>query len=221
MHKSEHKGSSQNGKTTPNHQMRRNSERSRRSAGFAVIALAASAGGLQALSQILSTLPADFPVPLAVIQHRTTKSPNLLARVLARQTRLKVKTATDGEQMHPGTVYIAPPDQHLLINTDHTLALSDGRRIRHVLSSANPPFTSAAHTFKNRVIAVVLTGGDSDATDGVQSVKAAGGIVIVQDQATSEHFAMPKAAIETSCGDYVLPLNQSGPTLLRFVRAGH
>jgi len=184
---------------------------------YKLIVLAASAGGVQALGKILSTLPADFPVPLAVVQHRSAKPPHLLSRVLGRKTALTVKNAESGEPMRAGTVYLAPPDQHLVVKTDHQLGLTDGRKIRHLRSSANPLFSSAAEAFKDQVIAVVLTGGDADATDGIQDVKAAGGTVIAQDETTSEQFAMPRSAIATGCVAYVLPVDEIGPAILRLV----
>jgi len=186
---------------------------------YELVVIAASAGGVKALEQLLSALPADFPVPIAVVQHRTTREPNLLARVLGRHTPLIVKTAEQSEAMHPGTVYLAPPDLHLTVGEDQRLALTDGHRIRHVMSSANPLFASAAAVFGSRVIAVVLTGSGRDATDGVQTVKTRGGIVIAQDRATSTMFAMPRSAIETGCVDRVLPLEEIAPTLVRLVTA--
>lgn len=186
---------------------------------YEMVVMAASAGGLNALSRILSTLPADFPVPIAVVQHRSAKPPHLLSKVLGRKTELHVKDAAEGESVLAGNVYIAPADRHLSL-ADHKFALTDHRKIRHVRSSANPLFTSAAEAYKGKVIAVVLTGGDSDATDGVQSVKDAGGVVIAQDAATSEHFAMPKSAIATGCVDYVLPVEKIGPAILKLVKTG-
>lgn len=141
---------------------------------YDLVVIAASAGGVKALEQLLAALPADFPVPIAIVQHRTTREPNLLARVLSRHTPLVVKTAEQSEEMQPGTVYLAPPDLHLTIGGDRRLVLTDGHRIRQVLSSANPLFSSAAAAFGSRVIAVVLTGSDRDATDGVQTVKIRG-----------------------------------------------
>jgi two-component system chemotaxis response regulator CheB len=193
------------------------SEGRRRTRRYDLVVMAASAGGVQALQAVLSALPADFPAPIAVIQHRSTKLPNLLARVLARRTPLAVKTAGPSEAMQPGTVYLAPPDLHLTVHRDGSFGLSDGRKIRHVRSSANPLFESAAEAFGGRVIAVVLTGGDRDATDGVQSVKAHGGTVIAQDEATSQCFGMPRSAIETGCVDWVLPLDKIAPTLVDLV----
>ena len=182
-----------------------------------VIVLAASVGGVKALGEVLSALPATLPVPVLIVQHRSLKPPNLLAQVLGRKTGLRVKFAEEGESLREGTVYLALPDKHLFIHQDHTLGFVDGVKIRHLLSSANPLFTFAAAVFKQSVIAVVLTGGDSDATEGVRSVKAAGGVVIAQDEATSECFSMPKSAIHTGCVDYILPLNEIGPALRHWV----
>jgi two-component system chemotaxis response regulator CheB len=189
----------------------------RRPRRYDLVVMAASAGGIHALQAVLSALPADFPVPIAVVQHRTMSQPNLLAAVLSRHTRLAVKIAKHAEAMHPGTVYLAPPHLHLTVREDLHLALTDGHKIRHVLSSANPLFASAAEACGGRVIAVVLTGYDRDATDGVQSVKAHGRMIIAQDEATSAHFDMPRSAIETGCVDWVLPLAQIAPTLVDLV----
>jgi two-component system chemotaxis response regulator CheB len=182
--------------------------------------LAASAGGVTAVRHLLSTLPADLPVPIVLVQHRSAKLPFLLADVLARRTALTVKNVVEGERLQAGTVYVAPPDQHLRITMDHTVALSDGHRVRHVLSSANPLFSSVADVFHNRVIAVVLTGWGADATDGVQAVSQAGGVVIAQDQASAEQFAMPRSAIQTGCVDYILSLDEIGPVLLQLLKTG-
>ena len=173
---------------------------------YALVVMAASAGGIQALQRVLSGLPPDFPLPIAIVQHRTGNPPNLLARVLGRHTALRVKSAEEGEVMVPGTVYLAPPREHLVIRRNEQLMLADGRKIRHVRSSANPLFASAAQVYGDGVIAVVLTGGDSDATDGVQAVRQRGGIVIAQDEPTSLVFGMPRSAIDSGAVSAILPL---------------
>ncbi|HEX6900756.1 MAG TPA: chemotaxis protein CheB [Thermoanaerobaculia bacterium] len=189
--------------------------------GFGLVTVAASAGGLAALKEILGALPADFPAPVAVVLHRTVNPPNLLPQVLSRWTSLRVKTAEEGERLRPGTIYVAPPDQHLLIGPDGICALIDGhQRILYLLSSADPLFSSAADVFQGSLIAVVLSGGGHDATGGVQAVKAKGGVVIAQDQATSQAFGMPGSAIETGCVDHVLPIQEIGPALLRLTGRG-
>jgi two-component system chemotaxis response regulator CheB len=182
---------------------------------FSLVVVAASAGGVQALQRLLGGLPPDFPLPVVVVQHRTGTKPNLLAHVLDRHTALKVKNAEAGELPSAGTVYLAPPGEHLVVQRDRTLALFDGHKIRHVRSSANPLFASAAQVVGEGAIAVVLTGGDRDATDGVQTVKRCGGVVIAQDQASSAVFGMPRSAIETGCVDAVLPLADIAPELVR------
>jgi two-component system chemotaxis response regulator CheB len=187
---------------------------------FDIVVIAASMGGVQALGEVLAGLGKDFPLPIVVVQHRTAHRPWLLHEVLGRKTELHVKYPLNGEKLLPGTVYIAPHETHLIIDPAHRVELTDHRRIRGVRPSANPLFVSAAHVFKNHVIAAVLTGGDSDATDGVQSVREGGGVVIAQDQRSSEVGSMPRAAVETGCVDYVLPLNKIAKALKDLVNKG-
>jgi two-component system chemotaxis response regulator CheB len=177
-----------------------------------LIVIAASAGGIQATSHVLANLPRDFPAAVAVIQHRSRRPYGYLDRILNRVSRLPVVLATDGQPIEPGVVYVARSDQHLTV-TDHHFAHTDGRRISFVWSSANPLLESAAPKFRDRLIAVVLSGGGSDATDGVQSVKAHGGIVIAQDQATAQVWGMPGSAVRSGSVDYVLPLDAIAPAL--------
>ena len=188
-------------------------------APYDLIAIVASAGGLRAMETILAWLPRDFPVPIAIVQHRTSERPEVLARVLSRHCRLVVKLVSPGEALRPGVVYVAAPQLHLVVNEDRSLGCIDGHRVRHVLSSANPLFESAARVLGARVIAVVLTGYDSDGTDGVQAVHQAGGIVIAQDEATSRVFAMPQSAIATGAVDRVLPIEAIGQALVELATA--
>jgi len=194
---------------------------SRRSSAYDLIAIAASAGGIAALLRILRALPADLALPMVIVQHRSAHRPEMLPRVLERATGLRVKLAERGELLTAGTIYVAPADYHLVVQPDRTLHFMDGRRIKYVLSSANPLFESAAKVLKNRVIAVVLTGSGTDATDGVQTVKEMGGIVIVQNPEEAEHPSMPASAIQSGAVDYVLPLDQIPPLLLRLATANH
>jgi two-component system chemotaxis response regulator CheB len=185
---------------------------------FDLVVIAASAGGVQALGTLLSALPPDFPIPVAIVLHRTTQLPNLLADVLGRRTRLPVKLVEQLEPLRPGTVYLAPPDLHFMVRLGGTAYLTDGRKIRFVRSSANPLFESAAEALGGRVLAVVLTGFGRNGTDGVQVVRAHGGTVIAQDRGTSEQFGMPQSAIATGCVSRVLPLREIGPALVQLVR---
>ena len=187
---------------------------------YDLVVIAASVGGIQALREILSHLPADYPIPIAIVQHRTSQSPDRLPHVLSRWTRLPVARALEGEHINPGRVYLAPPSTHLIIQPDRSFGFVDGRKIHHVRSSADPLMMSAAAHLGPRVLAIVLTGGDADAREGVKAVKAAGGTVIAQDEASSQCFGMPGAAIRTGVVDYILPLPEIGPMLLRLACQG-
>jgi two-component system chemotaxis response regulator CheB len=182
---------------------------------FDLVVIGGSQGGLQALREILEDLPVDFPLPIAVVLHRTAQQPNLLRDVLQRWTPLSVTPVhASGLVLEPGRVYLAPPDMHLSVHADRKLELSDGRRIRGVLSSANPLFESAADVLGGRVVAVVLSGRGFDATDGVQAVRSRGGVVIAQDEATSDQFSMPRSAIASGAVDMVLPIERIGAALV-------
>jgi len=190
------------------------------SAAFNVVALAASAGGLTALSRVLTELPADFPAALLVVQHLDPHHRSLMADILGRRTALRVKQAAEGDRFLPGTVYIAPPDRHLLVNPDGTLSLSRTELVHFVRPSADLLFESVAATSKQRAIAVVLTGTGVDGTMGVRAIKKMGGTVIVQNEQTSEFFGMPSAAIQTGCADFILPLDEIPKALLALVVRG-
>ena len=178
-----------------------------------VVVVAASAGGLQALRQVLSDLPPTFPAALVIVQHRAPTRASIFEDLLQRVTSLPVIRIRGGEQLATGTIYVAPPDLHAVVTPEGLLDVRDGKRIRHVRSSANPLFETAAKAFGPRAIALVLTGGGSDATDGVQAIHTHGGVVIVQDEASSLVFGMPRSAIATGAVSYVVPLNAIGRLL--------
>ncbi|HWP41913.1 MAG TPA: chemotaxis protein CheB [Blastocatellia bacterium] len=184
-----------------------------------VVALASSAGGLRALTNVLSALPSDFPTPITVVQHLDPHHPSFMAKILARRTKLKVKQAEEGDILERGIVYIAPPDKHLLVNQDGTISLSHSELVHFVRPSADLMFESVAASYKDRAIAVVLTGSGQDGTMGIEAIKKMGGTVIAQDQATSEFFGMPGAAISSGNVDMVLPLSDIAPALVRLVAA--
>lgn len=189
---------------------------------YDAVVIVASVGGVAAAGAILSQLPAAFPIPILLVQHRSSEKPSYLAEVLQRSTELHVKRAVEGEEFLPGVVYIAPPNRHLTVTKRHTLAFTDGKtRVRHVLSAGDPLFTSAADAFGTGVIAVVLTGMDANGSRGVVQVKRCGGVVLAQDRATSEWFQMPEAAIATGCVDKVLPIREIGTELMRLAITGH
>jgi two-component system chemotaxis response regulator CheB len=181
------------------------------------VAVAASAGGLQALSELLAALPREFLAPIVIVQHLDRRHPSLLAGILLRRTQLPVKEAQAGDVLRPGNVYIAPPDQHLLVNRDGTLSLTHTELVHFVRPSADLLFESVAASYNNRAIAVVLTGSGSDGALGVKAVKKRGGQVIVEDPASAEFSGMPGAAVETGSVDRVLRLKEIAPALVALV----
>ena len=186
-------------------------------AAFDIVAIAASAGGVTALIKVLSTLPAEFTAAIAIVQHLAPQYPSLMAEILSRRTAISVKQAEEGDILTPGTAYIATPDHHLLINGDGTFSLSQSEPIRFLRPSADLLFESVAATYKNRAIALVLTGTGSDGTIGVEAIKKMGGTVIVQDVKTAEFCGMPSAVIQAGNVDFILPLNEISSTLVTLV----
>jgi two-component system, chemotaxis family, protein-glutamate methylesterase/glutaminase len=189
-------------------------------AAFDVVAMAASAGGLGALGRVLADLPCAFPAPFVVVQHLDPRHRSLMAEILGRRTQLRVKQAQDGDYLAPATVYVAPPDRHLLVNPDGSLSLSQSELVHFVRPSADLLFESVAASYKDRAIAVVLTGTGSDGTMGVKAIKKMGGVVIAQDEESSDFFGMPGAAIQTGSVDFILPLGEIPSTLIRLVMRG-
>ena len=187
---------------------------------YDIIALAASAGGLRALSEVLAGLPREFPAAIVVVQHLDRRHRSLMADILSRRTPLHVKEAEEGDHLSPGTVYIAPPNRHLLVNPDGTLSLSQSELVHFVRPLADLLFESVVASFKDRAIAVVLTGTGSDGSMGVKAIKKMDGTVIVQDERSAEFFGMPGAAMQTGSADFVLPLEEISSTLVTLVLKG-
>ena len=174
----------------------------------AIVGVAASLGGLSALSRVLAGLPADFPLPVLVVQHLSPRAPGLLPGLLAGRTALRVEPAKEGDRPAPGTVYVAPPGHHLLVRADGALGLSDAGRENFCRPSADVLFRSLAGTFGPGAVAVVLTGLGVDGGRGVEAVVEAGGIALAQDEAGAEAPGMPCAAVDIGRADLILPLDR-------------
>jgi two-component system chemotaxis response regulator CheB len=190
---------------------------------FPVIAMAASVGGLKALSIILGGLPTDFPAAIAIVMHISPDHKSLLAEILKCRTQLQVQQAHTGDVLVPSKVFVAPPNHHLFVVKGDRLKLSSSHaeKIHFARPSAEPLFASVAKVYGKNAIAVVLTGGDGDGSFGVQIVKDKGGTVIAQDRPTSENFSMPETSIKTGDVDYILPLDQIAPMLIALVWMGN
>jgi two-component system chemotaxis response regulator CheB len=187
-----------------------------------LIAIAASAGGLKALSVILGGLPEDFPAAIAIVMHLCPDHKSFLAEILNCRTPLKVKEAHTGDILCHSSVFVAPPNHHIFVVKGGSLELSSSssEKVHHARPSAEPLFASVADVYKKNAIAVVLTGGDGDGSIGVQIIKDKGGKVIAQDRPTSQDFSMPETSIKTGDVDFILPLNEIAPKLIELVGAG-
>ena len=188
--------------------------------GFRLVVVASSAGGVQALMQLVADIPNDFQPSIVVVQHVDPRHRSLLVDILSRRSTLEVSSVEEGTRLAPGAIYVAPPGLHVLVNPDATLSLSRADLVHFVRPSADLLFESAAASFTDQVIAVVLTGTGQDGAGGTEAVKKMGGTVIVQDETTSAYFGMPGAAIATGCVDFILPLDEIGDALMKLTRSG-
>ena len=182
-----------------------------------VVVIGASAGGVAALVALVKALPPDFPAPICVVLHLPADSPSLLPQLLGAASALPVRHPRDGEIVRAGVIYLAPPDHHLLLEDDRVL-VTRGPKENRFRPSIDALFRSAAYTYGPRVIGVVLTGYLDDGTSGLWSVQRMGGRAIVQDPYDAEQPSMPANALQFVAADYVVPLAQVGPLLVRLAQ---
>jgi two-component system chemotaxis response regulator CheB len=183
---------------------------------YDVVAIGASAGGVEALHAVVSTLPADLPVAVLIVQHLDPRHKSLLPSLLGRRTRLPVRQAVHGEPIRSGTIYIAPPDMHLLVGGGQ-LELSHSQLVHFTRPSIDLLFESVAGAYGERAIGVILTGSGVDGATGVSAIKRVGGTTIVQAPEHAAHPGMPQAACATGCVDYRLPLEEIGLAIVELV----
>jgi two-component system, chemotaxis family, protein-glutamate methylesterase/glutaminase len=186
---------------------------------YELVAIGASWGGLQAVEAVLDGLPDGFTTPIAIAQHRAVDSGSgALSRMLSLRSGHDVCEAGDKDAIEPGRVYVAPPDYHLLVEPTG-FALSTDELVQYSRPSIDVLLDSAADTYGERLIGVVLTGANEDGAYGITRVKRRGGLTIAQDPATAARREMPEAAIATGAIDHVLALEAIGPALGELVGA--
>lgn len=171
---------------------------------YDLIAVGASAGGLQALTEMLKPLPVSFP-GIVVVQHLDPSHKSHLAALLERKTAKQVKQAQHGEPILPGLVYIAPPDEHLLVGPGK-IQLAHSQLVHFSRPSIDLLFESVAGMYGSRSIGVILSGSNRDGAVGIRTIKEAGGTTLAQDPSTSDFKTMPQAAISTGCVDFVVAI---------------
>jgi two-component system chemotaxis response regulator CheB len=159
------------------------------------VAIGGSAGALEALTALLAGLPAGWRTAILLVVHVRPEPPNLLPEVLALRTRLEVREARDKEPIAPATIYVAPPDYHLLVERERTLSLSRDPAVHYTRPAIDVLFESAAAAFGPALAAVLLTGANDDGARGLAAIRAAGGRVAIQDPATAASRTMPAAGL--------------------------
>ena len=178
-----------------------------------VVAIGASAGGVNALLALCGLLPANFPAAVLVVLH-VGQNPSVLPMLLSSRGHNRARHGENGLEIETGTIYVAPPDRHMLVEQGR-IVLSKGAKEHHTRPAVDPLFRSAALDYGPRVVGVVLTGRLDDGTAGLRAIKDCGGMAIVQDPADAEYPAMPRNAMQSVEIDRCVPLASMPRTLMQ------
>ncbi|MBE9009177.1 chemotaxis response regulator protein-glutamate methylesterase [Pseudanabaenaceae cyanobacterium LEGE 13415] len=184
-----------------------------------IVAIGVSTGGPNALSALLSELPADFPVPIVIVQHLPSMFTKLLAERLSTKTALPVCEATEGIALVPGTIWLAPGDSHLRVKQGSQLELDQSPPQNSCRPSVDVLFESVAEVYGDRALAIILTGMGQDGLRGCQLIRDRNGQILAQDEASSVVWGMPGYVVNAGLADAVLPLDRMMPEILQ--RVGH
>jgi two-component system, chemotaxis family, protein-glutamate methylesterase/glutaminase len=187
---------------------------------MALVVVGASLGGVAALRVLLEALPAGFPLPIVIVQHRGVDGGDALSAMLRLHCTMPVGDAEDKQPLEAGHVYVAPEGYHLLVEPG-SLALSTEGRVVHARPSIDVLFESAADSYGSQVICIVLTCASADGAHGAARIKARGGIVIAQHPSTAESSVLIDAVIAAGTADHVVPLAAIGPFVLATVKSWH
>ncbi len=181
---------------------------------FECVIIGGSWGGIEAVGSILERLPEHFPLPIIVVLHQHRKSGSRIPEIFSRKCPLKVKEAEEKEALAPQTVYIAPPNYHLLVEKGGSLSLSVDKQVNFSRPSIDVSFMSAAEAYGDGLIGILLTGANHDGAEGVVIIKRYGGLVIIEDPDTAKVSTMPQSALSRTRVDQVLRLEDIPDFLL-------
>jgi two-component system chemotaxis response regulator CheB len=185
--------------------------------GIEIIAIGGSVGGIKAVSEILKSLPADFPIPIVIVLHRLRNVSSSLQSVIQDSTELRIKEADEKETITPSCAYIAPANYHLLIEEDRTFALDYSETVKYSRPSIDLTFECIAEIYGKAAIGILLTGANDDGANGLLRMKNAGAKCYVQDPNTAHAKVMPRTAISLGAYSNVLPLEEIGLLLSKSV----
>ena len=174
---------------------------------YEAVVIGTSAGGLFALSSLFEKIPFNYPLPIIVVQHRSKDQKDLLEEVLQTKCRIRVKQADEKEHIQKSTIYVAPPDYHLLIERDHIFSLNSDIPVNYSRPSIDVLFESAALAYRHQLVGIILTGANSDGAAGIAAIRKYGGLTIAQSPEDAQFPFMPKASIDTGQIELVLSLS--------------
>jgi len=190
-------------------------------AEFKAVVMGVSAGGFKALHTILPLFPKNFPIPIIIVQHRTAGDDDYFIDSLNSRSPLRVKEAGAMEKIMPETIYIAPGGYHLLIEKDYSFSLCVDEPVCYSRPSIDVLFETAARVYGPHLMGVILTGANSDGSNGIRTIRKENGLTIAQDPKTAEVKIMPLSAIATNCVDFILPLEDIPPFITGLVETAH
>jgi two-component system, chemotaxis family, protein-glutamate methylesterase/glutaminase len=172
------------------------------------IAIGGSAGSLEVILNLISSLPGSPNAIFIIIVHRKKDNDSILADLIATRTTLPVQEVEDKDAIVTGTIYLAPPDYHLLLERENLFSLDSSEKVHYSRPSIDITFESVAETFGTRAIGILLSGANADGAAGLAAIKKVGGYTIVQDPATADVDYMPRQAIQLTPIDRILSANQ-------------
>jgi len=175
---------------------------------YQAIVMGVSVGGMAALSGLLPNFPAEFPVPLIIVQHRSKDNGSFLEQHLDSLCKLQVLEAEANDTIHAGKVYLAPAGYHLMIEAEAVFSLSVDAPVSYAIPSVDVLFESAADVYRDKLIGIVLTGANADGSAGLKTIRNLGGLAVVQDPQTAEDPSMPQNAIRLAGADHILALDK-------------
>lgn len=177
------------------------------------VVIGLSAGGMNAIGEVISGLKPTQKIPIIVVQHLHRDQTEYYVEYFQNQTNLKVSNVKDKGELLPGNIYFAPPDYHILLDDKKTFSLCYDEKVNFSRPSIDLLFESAAEVFGSNLVGIIMTGANSDGAKGLHKIKAFGGLTIVQSPETSEFSAMPEAAINLFSPDYILSIKE----IIRFL----
>ena len=184
---------------------------------YKAVVVGTALGGTSALAVVLSYLPGNFNSPIIIVQHFHPFSDGYLIWWFNKTTKIKVKQADEEEKIKPGVAYFAPPDRHLVVEKDRTFSLANTKKVNYVRPSIDVLFKTAAGVYGKNLVGIILTGASNDGSQGLKRIKEEGGFTIVQDPKTAKADEMPRSAIDAVQIDYILPLDEIGMFLQKFL----